>query len=77
MCFTIDYRILHTKITPEATQDAAHFYTLFYNAPPAIKVGDSPLFVVDVSLMNDLKGLPSLDDGDWYHVFVGKTSQVG
>jgi len=38
MCFTIDYRILHVKITPEATQDATHFYTLFYNAPPAIKV---------------------------------------
>ncbi|KAF9786495.1 Shr3 amino acid permease chaperone [Thelephora terrestris] len=37
MCFTIDYRILHLKITPEATQDATHFYTLFYNAPPAIK----------------------------------------
>jgi hypothetical protein len=39
MCFTIDYRILHLKITPEATQDATHFYTLFYNAPPAIRVG--------------------------------------
>jgi len=39
MCFTIDYRILHVKITPEATRDATHFYTLFYNAPPAIKVG--------------------------------------
>ncbi|KAF9648894.1 hypothetical protein BDM02DRAFT_3128767 [Thelephora ganbajun] len=37
MCFTIDYRILHVKITPEAIQDATHFYTLFYNAPPAIK----------------------------------------
>jgi len=37
MCFTIDYRILHVKITHEATQDATHFYTLFYNAPPAIK----------------------------------------
>jgi len=37
MCFTIDYRMLHVKITPEATQDATHFYTLFYNAPPAIK----------------------------------------
>jgi len=43
MCFTIDYRILHIKITPEATQDATHFYTLFYNAPPAINVG--PAFV--------------------------------
>ena len=38
MCFTIDYRILHIKITPEATEDATHFYTLFYNAPPGIKV---------------------------------------
>ena len=42
MCFTIDYRILHVKITPEAIQDATHFYTLFYNAPPAIKVGLRP-----------------------------------
>ena len=39
MCFTIDYRILHLEITAEATRDATHFYTLFYNAPPAIKVG--------------------------------------
>ena len=39
MCFTLDYRILHLKITPEATEDATHFYTLFYNAPPAIRVG--------------------------------------
>lgn len=39
MCFTIDYRILHVKITPEATRDATHFYTLFFNAPPGIKVG--------------------------------------
>ena len=78
MCFTIDYRILHVKIAPEATRDATHFYTLFYNAPPAIKVGDgSPLFVVDISLMNDLKGFPSLDDGNRYYLFVGKTSQVG
>lgn len=46
MCFTIDYRILHLEITPEATQDASHFYTLFYNAPPAIKVG--PAFVYDI-----------------------------
>lgn len=39
MCFTIDYRILHMAITPEATRDATHFYALFYRAPPAIKVG--------------------------------------
>jgi len=37
MCFNVDYRILHMSITEQATQDATHFYTLFYNAPPAIK----------------------------------------
>jgi hypothetical protein len=73
MCFTIDYRILHVKITPEATRDATHFYTLFYNAPPAIKVG-LPFVCFPHLLTNRLKGLPSLDDGNWHHLFVGKAS---
>lgn len=77
MCFTIDYRILHLKITPEAIRDATHFYTLFYNAPPAIKVGLPFVHRRDVLLINGLKGFPALDDGDWDHLFVRETSQVG
>lgn len=27
--------------------------------------------------MNGLEGFPSFDDGNWHHLFVGKTPQVG
>ena len=73
MCFIIDYRILHVKITPEAIQDATHFYTLFYNAPPAIKVGFAIVRCLDVLSINGLKGFSALDDGHWDNLFVGKT----
>lgn len=76
MCFTIDHRILHLTITPEATQDATHFYTLFYNAPPGIKVGRLA-FIRGALLINRLKGFPSLDDGNRHRLFIGKTSPVG
>lgn len=78
MCFTIDYRILHVKITPEATQDATHFYTLFHNAPPAIKVGLAFIHRGRVTYtVNRLTDVPSLDDGNRHRLFIGKTSPVG
>ncbi|KAG2150212.1 Shr3 amino acid permease chaperone [Suillus bovinus] len=37
ICFFVDYRILHQKLTEEIIEDGFQFYTTFFNAPPAIK----------------------------------------
>ncbi|KZV68995.1 hypothetical protein PENSPDRAFT_652784 [Peniophora sp. CONT] len=37
VCFNVDQRILFLPKTEERTQDAFAFYTIFYNAPSAIK----------------------------------------
>lgn len=38
ICFNVDYRVLFLPVTDETVADAFQFYTMFYNAPPAIKV---------------------------------------
>ncbi|EIM80514.1 uncharacterized protein STEHIDRAFT_37844, partial [Stereum hirsutum FP-91666 SS1] len=37
ICFNVDYRVLFLPVTDETVADAFQFYTMFYNAPPAIK----------------------------------------
>ncbi|TFL01887.1 Shr3 amino acid permease chaperone, partial [Pterulicium gracile] len=37
ICFNIDHKLLFTDHTDEAIADGFHFYTTFFNAPPAIK----------------------------------------
>ncbi|KII85800.1 hypothetical protein PLICRDRAFT_44206 [Plicaturopsis crispa FD-325 SS-3] len=37
ICFNVDHRILYSELTDEVVADGFHFYTTFYNAPPAIK----------------------------------------
>lgn len=39
ICFNVDHKILWSTLTEEVVEDGFQFYTTFFNAPPAIKVG--------------------------------------
>lgn len=41
MCFTIDHKLLFAEFDEQDIEDGFLFYTMFYNAPPAIKVSDA------------------------------------
>jgi len=38
VCFAIDHRLLFTNFTEQDVADGFQFYSMFYNAPPAIKM---------------------------------------
>lgn len=71
----MDYRILHITITEQATRDATQFYTLFYNAPPAIKVSLAHSTRYDTGRCEI--GLFAFNDGYRNPVSAGKAAQVG
>ncbi|KAA1468757.1 hypothetical protein DENSPDRAFT_539400 [Dentipellis sp. KUC8613] len=37
VCLNVDYRVLFVELTDETVEDGFKFYTMFFNAPPAIK----------------------------------------
>ena len=77
MCFNVDYRILHMSITEQATQDATHFYTLFYNAPPAIKASHPLPRTLCRVITVFSTGISTFYDGFWYSFSTGKIAQMG
>lgn len=52
-------------------------FTPSFTTPRPLLRWDPPLSVVALSLIIRIKGLPSFDDGNWNHLLVGETSQVG
>jgi hypothetical protein len=62
---------------PKPVRTPRIFTPSFTMPHPPLRYIDSPLFVAVMSLINGLKDISSLDDGDRYHLSVGKTSQVG
>ncbi|KAK7045448.1 Protein csh3 [Paramarasmius palmivorus] len=63
ICFNVDYRLLWGDLNEQDLADGFKFYTIFYNAPPAIK-GEQALLhgMIGVGLIGMVTKLHKWDD---------------